>query len=392
MIPVYYYLKKPKLNFGKNKIINIAKFYKRLIFFQKIPNFFGSLIDFLPINFFKKKFVFIRANCDHFGPWIYLYLYCLTHKEGLNKFKICLAKRETIEDIWLSYFKIDKLHIIYNPILHFILAPFFFSIKLGHDVNPNIPLFYYLNKEKYKDFKRLKYLDSYVLNNLKLPKIENIYIDEYKDLFSRKFVLLYARSGLWEFSINKSKRNISLDTLNELIKYIGKTHNIFLIGDSYKIYKFNYDYVFTIKSFKTDKLNLPLIYKKAESVIGSPSGATNFPSLLFNKPTLYLSDIPIHHILSTYSFEKDWENYINVNNILIPKSDYWLMIDNDYLAKNGIDILKKMIDVFLENKFIDEDSFDSKNFFILKNKLNAKQSNLEKNGNIYIFSEYKYSF
>ena len=79
MIPVYYYLKKPKLNFGKNKIINIAKFYKRLIFFQKIPNFFGSLIDFLPINFFEEKFVFIRANCDHFGPWIYLYLYCLTH-------------------------------------------------------------------------------------------------------------------------------------------------------------------------------------------------------------------------------------------------------------------------------------------------------------------------
>ncbi len=389
MIPVYYFLTKPKFKFGKKEIINIARFYKRFIFFQKIPDFLGLLIDILPINHFEKNFVFLRANCDHFGPWISLYLYCLIHKEGLNKFKFCLAKKGTIDKIWLSYFKFNKLYIIYNPILHFILAPFFFSKKLGYDVNPNIPLFYYLNNKKYKDFKRLKYLDSDTLNNLKLPKINNNYSEEYNKLFSRKYVLLYARSGLWEFSINNSKRNISINTFNDLIKYIGKTHNIFLIGDSYKIYKFNYDFVYSIKSFKSEKVNLPLIYNKADAVIGSPSGATNFPSLLFNKPTLYLADIPIHHILSTYSFEKDWKKYIY--SFLIPKNDHWLMIDNTYLKNNGIDFLKRMIDVFLENNFINEDSFDDENFSILNNQLHSK-NNSKKIGNIYIFSKYKYSF
>ena len=111
--------------FGKKEIINTARFYKRFIFFQKIPDFLGLLIDILPINHFEKNFVFLRANCDHFGPWISLYLYCLIHKEGLNKFKFCLAKKGTIDKIWLSYFEFNKLYIIYNPILHFILAPFF---------------------------------------------------------------------------------------------------------------------------------------------------------------------------------------------------------------------------------------------------------------------------
>ena len=67
------------------------------------------------------------------------------------------------------------------------------------------------------------------------------------------------------------------------------------------------------------------------------------------------------------------------------------MIDNTYLKNNGIDFLKRMIDVFLENNFINEDSFDDENFSILNNQLHSK-NNSKKIGNIYIFSKYKYSF
>ena len=61
MIPVYYFLTKPKFKFGKKEIINTARFYKRFIFFQKIPDFLGLLIDILPINHFEKKFCFFKS-------------------------------------------------------------------------------------------------------------------------------------------------------------------------------------------------------------------------------------------------------------------------------------------------------------------------------------------
>lgn len=389
MIPVYYFLKKPKLIFNKEGFLNLLKFYKKYILFQKIPSILGLLLDNFINKNLSKDFVFLRANCDHFGPWISLFLYCLIDKEYEHKFKLCLARKGTINQQWLNYFKINKLIIITNPTLHLLFSPFFFTNKLAYDVNPHVPLSYFLNNVKNRNYRLLKYLDVKTLNSINLPKIKNVpRTVTYKSLLSRKYVLLYARSGLWEFSTNKSKRNMPENIFSEIINFVGKTHNIFLIGDSYKINKLKKDFVFDEQSFSSEELNLPYIYKNAEVVIGSPSGATNFPSLLFNKPTLYICDIPISHILTTYSFKKGWSKSLSLNNLFIPKLDFWLMIGNDNLKRKGFHLIKESVATFLEYKKITLDNLDRDNF---ENLIRLTSPN-KNNGQILIHKSYKYYF
>ena len=391
-------------------MIQILYFLIKKTFSQKIHTILGSIIDFFPVNFLEKKYVFVRADCDHFGPWRCLYLYCLVQEKDLKKNIICLAKEGTISNYWKNYFKVKNLNIVYNPFLKFIISPFFFSKKLAIDVNPQIPIEFFLKGKKYKNFKTLKYISDNILEEIELPPIEDESRNpSYRKLQSRPYILFYGRFGFWDYSTRPSKRNMPIDIFIEIINFIGKTHNIFLIGDSYKAINFKSDFLFSKKSFQSEKINLAYIYKNADSVIGSVSGATHFPSLIFNKPTLYIADIPLHHIYIYYSFKKNWKNNFNIDNLVIPKNDYWVMINlfnysysslsskQSYIQETeDFSSLERTIYNFLQNNLNKEKIIDRDNFYDLATKQFKKDKDkyhfYSNYGKILIHKKYKYIF
>ena len=81
-----------------------------------IPNMIGYFIDLTVANFIK-KYNFLRANGDHFGNWMYIFLHQMSLGISPKKKYICLAKRGTINNYWLDYFNKKHLIIIYNPFL-----------------------------------------------------------------------------------------------------------------------------------------------------------------------------------------------------------------------------------------------------------------------------------
>ena len=393
--PIYHPIKRPIFKKNIKYFIQFFKYLIKVTIVQKIPNILGTVIDFLPVQFIKKRYVFVRANCDHFGPWIWLYLYCLTQNKNSSKKVFCLATEGTISDEWINFFNFNNLHLIYNPFFTFIISPFFFSTKLGLDVNAQIPLQYYIQGKKYRNFKILNYLTQNILEKIKLPNINEKNNNEtYNQLQKRPYVLLYARSGLWEHSIKKSKRNMPINIFLEIINFIGKTHNIFLIGDCDQLINVEKEFLFSSKSFQRKNFNLPYIYKNAESVIGSASGATHFPSLIFNKPTLFICDLPIIHIMTAYSFKKDWKEKIINKNYIIPKKDYWLIVSNDIFEKKGFFSIKESLNNFLQKKCIPEELIDKDNFYNLSekklNKYEKKDDSDISYGKILIHKNHKY--
>ncbi len=394
--PIYHYIKKRPI-FKKNikYFIEFLKYLIKVTIVQKIPNILGTIIDFLPVQFIQKRYVFVRANCDHFGPWIWLYLFCLTQNQNSSKKVFCLATEGTISDDWINFLKFDNLHLIYNPLFTYIISPFFFSTKLALDVNAQIPLQYFIQGKNYRNFKIIDYLTENILEKIKLPIINMQNNNQtYNQLQNRPYVLLYARSGYWEHSIKKSKRNMPINIFLEIINFVGTTHNIFLIGDCHKLINLKKDFLFSCESFNNENINLPYIYKNAESVIGSASGATHFPSLIFNKPSLFICDIPIVHILTAYSFQKDWKEKIIEKNFIIPKKDYWLMVSNIILETKGFSSIKQTLNSFLQKKCIQEELIDRDNFYDFSEKkckkYKTKNPSDNSYGKILIHNNYNY--
>tara|TARA_B100000401_G_C52806518_1_gene721384 strand:+ start:272 stop:1417 length:1146 start_codon:yes stop_codon:yes gene_type:complete len=378
MLPIYGYLSRPTL---RSKKFNIIKYFKALtkyLLIYQIPRTFGNLFDKIYFGRILNNVLFVRADCDHFGSWCYLFLLDKTEKKFKYFYKICLAKRNTIDSTWINFFKSNKIIIIYNPFLQFILSPFFFSTKFGIDVNGQIPLSYYLNKISYKKFKRISETNTEFLKNISYKKQNHRKNKNLEKIFSRKLVLLYGRSGNWKFSRKNSKRNMPPEVFQKLIDIIGKKYNVFLLGDSGKIIHKKKEFIYSEDSLKNKEVELPIIYKNAKCVIGSVSGCAHFPSILFNKPALFFADIPFLHVPAYYFLSYIWDNNFDAKNLVIPKNDFWFLIDQANFKKLSLASLESILSGFLDFNYPNIDN----NFYKLNNKSENK-------GGIFINNNYQ---
>ena len=378
MLPIYGYLSPPTL---RSKKYNFLKYFKSLtkyFLIYKFPRILGIFLDNIWFGTILNNFLFVRADCDHFGSWCYLFLLSKTEKKFKNFYKICLAKPNTIDKTWLKFFSSSKIIIIYNPFLQFLFSPFFFTTKFAIDVNGQIPLSYFLNKIKYREFKRISETTTKFLENISYKKLNYKNNKNLEKIFSRKLVLLYGRSGNWKYSRKNSKRNMPNEVFQKLINIIGENYNIFLLGDSGKIIHNKKEFIYSEESLNNKELELPIIYKNAKCVIGSVSGSAHFPSILFNKSALFFADIPFLHVPAYYFLSTTWDENFEARNLIIPKNDYWFLIDQKNFRKLSLASLESILSGFLDcnNPNID------RNFYRLNNRLESK-------GGIFINKNYQ---
>tara|TARA_B100000886_G_scaffold331881_1_gene283955 strand:+ start:6050 stop:7216 length:1167 start_codon:yes stop_codon:yes gene_type:complete len=383
VIPKFGYIKSPEINLLKSfKIKKYLSGWKYYLGRYKYQNFTGNLINFFLGPILKNKFVFLRCDCDHFGPWTYLFLFTKSKLFKKDKIYFCLAKKNTINKHWIDLYRKKNLILIFNPLLQFIISPLFFAPALALDVNAHNYISFFRNNIKYKHFKRMHALSDDFLASLK----NNESLTKRNELiFNKKIVLFYARTGSWRFSIKNSTRNMSEGASNELIRIISKRYNIFLVGDTHCSDKSQNKNIFDESYLLKNDILISEIYKRASFVIGSCSGGTHFPSLIFNIPTLYIADIPLWHLKAIYNLPAS-----NYKNLSIPKKDKWLLISkekfNSLTSRQYEDILK----IFFNGENIS--SIEEFNTYRCDKSYYKEEPNFtkDKKGNIHV-SEFSYN-
>lgn len=372
MIPKFGYLASPRINLiYKGKLIKFLREFKTYFFYKFLPKKLGYIIDHTLGKYIKRYYIFVRVDCDHFGPWREIYYLMQLEKTNKKKFVI-LAKKNKIDKSWQEFFYFRNLIIIYNQFYQLLLSPFFFSVETALDIKGYFYLSYFLRNLNYRNYKNIPSVSQKLIQKASVKKVK---CNKNNKLMKRKYVLFFARTGLWNSSINNSKRNMSLKIAKIFIKEISKEYNVFLLGEEETASKLITDNVFSFKCIEKSGLNLPMIYSNASYVIGSISGATHFPSTLFNLPTLYIGDMPLIHLNAYYNFPET-----------IPRKDTWLFISKEELDK----LSKSSISLFI-NKFFKNETFDNMNklkrYKYKKTTDNKISLNKNINGNIFIYGK-----
>ena len=379
MIPNFQQTEKPNI-----KLLKELKFHRFLYeikmyyFHYSIPNKIGSFIDLTIANFIKKKYNFLRANGDHFGNWMYIFLHQMSLDMSPKKKYICLAKRGTINNYWLNYFNNKYLIIIYNPFLRLLLSSFFFSKKLAIDINGYIPFSFYMANIPYKGYKSMEPIDDNFLKKYSLIKNKKIK----RDVFSKKpLILFYARSGSWKYSIKTSKRNMSTHNANRIINFLSKNNSIFLVGDTKIIDKEKYNNIFDESDLKELSLSLEEVYLEAKYLIGSMSGGSHLPSLFYNIPTLYIGEgTPPATLGSYYLFPKN-----------LTKKDHFFLISDAELKKFSQEEINNLLSQFIYFSRIEQVKNSESYSFKTFNK-GRYQLVVNPIGNIHIYKNYHLKF
>lgn len=383
VIPKFGFLERPDIDLLKSfKIKKYLSGWKYYLGRYKYPNFTGNLINYVIGPILKNKFVFLRCDCDHFGPWTYLFLFTKSQLFKKDKIYFCLARKNTINRHWINLYRKKNLILIFNPILHFILSPLFFAPIIALDVNAHNYISFFRNNIKYKHFRRMNELSDDFLasinNDKSLPKRN-------ESIFNNKIVLLYARTGNWRFSIKNSTRNMSLEASNELIRIISKSYNVFLVGDTQFSNKSKNKNIFDESYLLKNNISISEIYKRASFVIGSCSGGTHFPSLIFNIPTLYIADIPLWHLKAIYNLPAS-----NYKNLSIPKKDKWLLTSKEKFNSLTSNQYEDILQIFFKGG--DISSIKEFNTYRCDRSFNKEEPAFtkDKKGNIHI-SEFSYN-
>ena len=388
MLPYYTYRDNPifSIKFQRNFLIYIKEnlLYILLYFYPRL------LAKFYDLIFQKKifrKYKFVRSDCDHFGSWIFLLL-CLRQKQENNKdLFFCLAKKNSINKNLLTYFNKYNLIIIYNPILQFLISPLFFTLKNSIDVNGHFPLSYIKNNIIYPDFSDIGPINEIFLKKVCINKKK---INSKINFFGNKkgLVLFYPRLGNWLFSTRNSKRNMPLKIAKILIQEISKSYDLILLGNTFKYFSELQNNIYDFDNLLKSGISPHDIFSSSDCIIGSISGATHFPSLLYNLPTLYIGDIPLDHLLAIYNIIPKSKN----NKHQIPKKDKWLILDFD--AQNNIDnfFWKKVIKEFMYKYELGKNcDFDP---YILESEICSFRGEppynlkLSEKGNLYLHKSY----
>ena len=311
--------------------------------FRLYPKLIAFFINLLPT--FSKKHVFLRADCDHFGSWMHVFLaYAFLQSQNKNVQIYICAKKGTIDKGWLKHIEKLPIKIIYKSLVQFLIAPFFHS-KYALDVNGHIvfannsSLLRSINRIPIFTEKRIYEYSTFLKENLFTNKIldNNISI-------SKPYVLFYARSGRWIHSIRNSKRNMPKDLATSILENIvSQGFKVILIGDTSKEYIFNSENISHIGEYKSE--NLDIIYSNAVAARGSGSGAIHFPSFIFNLPTLTFTCKPFFHLDAMYMPPSNAKPFTQH----IPLKDKWVMA-GDMSCVNLIKDVPKLISYFLSNQ------------------------------------------
>ena len=105
MIPIYSYTTAPNLSSYNFKIIKYLKVLVKYFLRYVIPRMIGEFLDKLYYGKFLDNVLFVRSDCDHFGSWCYIFLLSETEQQYKNHYKFVCAKRNTIDDTWIKFFK-----------------------------------------------------------------------------------------------------------------------------------------------------------------------------------------------------------------------------------------------------------------------------------------------
>lgn len=387
IMPKYNFRPYPKKLLEKKKFRNFFKEVIKYYFYYKLPSLLGDVIDLFVTNKISKKYSFIRADCDHFGSWIFLILYIRQNNDPKRKY-ICLAKKESIDNYWLELFlKNTETSIIYNKILQFLITPFFFSSKLAVEVNGHTFYSFPQNIYSKKTYKMLdvlnsEFLDKYAFNDFK--KKNKFSILNLNKVLPKDYVLFYARTGKWKHSISNSLRNMPPKVIYKLINLISSLSNVVLIDEIPLNNQIKSNNIYSLNELSEKNLELVDIYSNSSCVIGSISGATHFPSLLFNKPTLYIGDMPFDHLDAIYM--PPYKNKMFEQSI--PIKDQWIFIKNNNLETLSEITLHKIIYQFISKKRLNSiDEFCSYKYDHVEGNF-RRQLIHEKVGNIHIHKDF----
>ena len=388
MLPYFSYKLNPFLNIKNNKKKDYSFLKSSILYvvYYSIPRILGVLFDLVLRNLRITQPKFVRSDCDHFGSWIFLLL-CMNKLKNSNSIFFCLAKRDTINKSLLPYYAEFNLRIIYNPFLQIILSPFFFTKSNAIDVNGHFPLSYLKNNKSYPNFKSIGSIDDAFLdkasfkNNFKISK-NSLFHDE------KEFIIFYPRFGDWSYSIGNSRRNMSLKLAKNLLKIIPESLNIIMIGNTAKYFISDFNNLYSFEELVNKGEKIHDIYALAKCIVGSISGATHFPSLLYNLPTLYLGEIPLDHILAIYNLISSKPGDISS----IPKKDKWVLFD--FEAQDKIDncfwekILKDFVFNYKFEKSLELDSYFLESKSSYEKGTKPFNMRLSEKGNLYLHKSF----
>ncbi len=365
-----------KLNRGK-----LIKSFFVFILFRIYPSFIAFFIDLLPT--FSKKHIFLRADCDHFGSWFQVFLsHAYLKKSNKNVHLIVCAKRGTIGNPWKDY--LNKLHltVIYKRFFQFLVSPLFHS-KYSLDVNGHI--LFANNTNAFRPIPRLPALTESLIQDCSKYLAENIFEKNFeKKLIKEPYVLFYVREGSkWIHSINKSIRNMPEDLAFIILrKIISLNLKVVLIGDTPEIYNYDNSNISSISDFKTESAYN--IYKNATAIIGSGSGAVNFPSIILNLPTLTITSNPICHFDAMYMPPNSSKPFTQE----IPINHKWILASN----LNSPKLMKdapRYVEYFLSNQNLNNKDDNLQNpFKYIYTNINSNKSRfltVSDNANISIY-------
>ncbi len=388
MLPYYTYRKNPLLSLKLER--NFSIFLKEIILYFLLYFYPRSIAKFYNLIFkikFFNKYKFVRSDCDHFGSWAFL-LICLRKNKKKNNLFFCLAKKNSINNNLLSYFYKYNLIIIYNPILQFLLSPLFFTLKNSIDVNGHFPLSYLKNSKKYPNYPSIGPIDESFLKKICINKKN--YDSKINFLGNKRgIVIFYPRLGNWIFSANKSRRNMSLKIAEILINKISNSHDLILLGDTYKYFSGFKNKIYDFDELLERGISPGHIFSLSDCIIGSISGATHFPSLIYNIPTLYLGEIPLDHLIAIYNMVPRNKKAKN----RIPIKDSWFIFNyesEDLIStKLWVEIISNFLSFKKLKNNVNYETYNLESNYTLDTKKKIYNLLPSKSGNLHIHTSYK---
>ncbi len=181
---------------------------------------------------------------------------------------------------------------------------------------------------------------------------------------------------------------MSIKLAEIFIENISKSNDLILLGDTFKYFS-GFNNIYDFDNVLGNGISPHEIFSLSDCIIGSISGATHFPSLLYNLPTLYLGDVPLDHLIAIYNMIPNK----NKRKHSIPRKDNWFIYDFQ-----SLELIDDMLWSFIIAKFLSEkklglnQSYETYNLETnyFKNVSSTVYNLLHsKNGNLHIHKSYK---
>lgn len=278
---------------------NIKFIFNKFFYLAMLAPFYsGQFLGFLLYNLLSNKIEFLRLNLDHFGPIINVFAFYRSPRYTAKKTYIILANGFPNPEL----LKLFPKNFIFLDGLFFsiFLRGLFFS-RLASSLVGALSLDERLTQPTF-DFSTFSVKNECLAP---LDLTESVLNDSEVNSLRQKigeggFVALYCRTPGWKQSAQRSARNQSPDTFKLLIKNLVEAGIVVVrFGGHYQpIISFSNKKFIDTTSYIDSSHRDIWIWKNCSCIIGSVSGATHVPSIIFRKPTLYFGSHSLgHHAL-----------------------------------------------------------------------------------------------